>query len=83
MRRYEILQQAPAQTTLDSSIAFDVASLKPVNPTPPYPVTPGVTKRGTTVFTNCTLAECLRFAFDITSDDRIGTRADQITGRAV
>ena len=52
-------------------MAFDVASLKPAHPTPPFPVTPGATRRGTTIFTNVTLAECIRFAFDLSSDDQI------------
>src|SRR6266436_540378 len=65
------LPQAVAQTELDAAPSFDVASLKPVQPSPPFPVTPGSMLHGTVKLTNVTLAECLRFAFRINSDDQI------------
>jgi uncharacterized protein (TIGR03435 family) len=64
------LQIAHSQTELNT-LSFDVASLKPVQPVPPYPVIAGSTIRGTTRLTNVTLSDCLRFAFNITSDDQI------------
>jgi uncharacterized protein (TIGR03435 family) len=64
------LHIAHSQTDL-SALSFEVASLKPVQPVPPYPVIAGSTVRGTTRLTNVTLADCLRFAFNITSDDQI------------
>src|SRR5438132_76417 len=62
---------ARGQTESSSALQFEVASLKPVQPTAPYPVIAGNTVRGTTKLTNVTLAECLRFAFKMTSDDQI------------
>src|SRR3954454_22500082 len=68
---FACLPQAVAQTEPDSALSFEVASLKPVQPTPPYPVVLGATLHGTAKLTNVTLAECLRFAFRITSNDQI------------
>lgn len=65
------LPNARAQAQSDPAVSFDVASLKPVQPKPPYPVLAGRTLHGATELTNLTLAECLRFAFGITSDDQI------------
>src|SRR5882724_2313597 len=65
-----LIAAAAAQTGIDTP-SFDVASLKPVQPTPPYPVVPGSALHGTVKLTNVTLAECLRFAFRINSDDQI------------
>jgi len=50
---------------------FDVASLKPVEPAPPYPIDLGNVVHGKLTLTNVTLAECLRFAFKINNDDQI------------
>jgi uncharacterized protein (TIGR03435 family) len=65
------LAQASAQSKSDPAISFDVASLKMVQPSPPYPITLGRTRRGTTELTNITLAQALRFAFGLVSDDQI------------
>src|SRR5579863_8259624 len=51
--------------------AFDVASLKAVQPVPPYPIDLGNTAHGKVTLTNVTLSECLRFAFKIYNDAQI------------
>jgi uncharacterized protein (TIGR03435 family) len=61
---------AMAQTTAEAP-GFDVVSLKPVQPSRPYPVDLGNTLHGKLTLTNVTLAECLRFAFKVNSDDQI------------
>ena len=50
---------------------FDVASLKPVvlDGADTYTANLGSVRNGVVTLTNTTLAECLRFAYDITSDD--------------
>jgi len=53
------------------SPAFDVASLKPVEPTPPYPIELGNTLHGKVTLTNVTLADCLKFAYKIYNDAQI------------
>ncbi|HYW46708.1 MAG TPA: TIGR03435 family protein [Bryobacteraceae bacterium] len=60
---------AGAQTAAAPS--FDVASLKPAQPSPPYPVDLGNTLHGRVTLTNVTLTECLRFAFKINNDSQI------------
>jgi uncharacterized protein (TIGR03435 family) len=66
-----LLPQATAPSKSDPTISFDVASLKPTQPSPPYPINLGRTSRGTTELTNITLAQALRFAFGFTNDDQI------------
>lgn len=65
------LPQAGAQSKSGPAISFDVASLKPTQPSPPYPITLGRTRRGITELTNITLAQALRFACGLLSDDQI------------
>jgi uncharacterized protein (TIGR03435 family) len=48
-----------------------VASLKPVQASPPYPVNPGSVSHGTVTLTYVTLSQCLRFALDINNDSQI------------
>jgi len=52
---------------------FDVASLKPVilDGADTYTANLGTYRNGVLTQTNTTLAECLRFAYDITSDDLV------------
>ena len=52
---------------------FDVASLKPVilDGADTYTANLGTYRNGVLAQTNTTLAECLRFAYDITSDDLV------------
>jgi uncharacterized protein (TIGR03435 family) len=64
------MEAAHAQTEVAGAPSFDVASLKPVQPTPPYPVDLGNTLHGKLTLTNVTLTECLRFAFKINNDDQ-------------
>src|SRR5580693_7034560 len=56
----------PAQTP-----AFDVASLKSVQPVPPYSIDLGNSSRGKLTLTNVTLSDCLKFAFNIRNDSQI------------
>jgi len=73
-----------------TQIAFGVASLKPARPTPPYPVTLGITVNGMTTLTDVTLAQALMFAFGITASNQIvspawtrdGTELFDIVGKA-
>jgi uncharacterized protein (TIGR03435 family) len=55
--------------------AFDVASLKPSGPLEPgrttYNANLGTIRNGEVVLTNATLADCLKFAYTIASDDQI------------
>lgn len=60
-----------AQTEAAGAAQFDVASLKPVQPSPPYPVDLGNSLHGKVTLTNVTLTECLRFAFKINNDSQI------------
>jgi uncharacterized protein (TIGR03435 family) len=60
-----------AQTDVTEPASFDVASLKPVQPSPPYPVDLGNSLHGKVTLTNVTLTECLRFAFKINNDSQI------------
>jgi uncharacterized protein (TIGR03435 family) len=64
---------ASAQSFSGTSLppAFDVASLKPVQPSPPYPFDPGSIRHGTVTLTNATLSQCLRFALNINNDSQI------------
>ena len=50
---------------------FDVASLKPVvlDGADTYTANLGTYRNGVVTLTNTTLAECVRFAYDMTSDD--------------
>jgi len=64
-------RHALAQTEVSAAPSFDVASLKPVQPSPPYPVDLGNTLHGKVTLTNVTLTECLRFAFKINNDGQI------------
>jgi uncharacterized protein (TIGR03435 family) len=63
---------------------FDVASLKPVvldgNDT--YTANLGTYRNGVVTLTNTTLAECIRFAYDITTDDLL-TGPDWIKNKGV
>jgi len=82
--------QAGAQPELSSAASFDVASLKPALPTPPFPVTLGITVNGTTTLTDVTLVQALMFAFGITASNQIvspawtrdGTELFDIVGKA-
>lgn len=60
-----------AQTEVTEAPSFDMASLKPVQPSPPYPIDLGNSLHGKVTLTNVTLTECLRFAFKINNDSRI------------
>jgi uncharacterized protein (TIGR03435 family) len=62
--------QAPTQTRA-ARPEFDVASLKPVvlDGADTYTANLGTYRNGVLAQTNTTLAECIRFAYDITSDD--------------
>ena len=62
--------QAPSQTQA-ARLEFDVASLKPVvlDGADTYMANLGTYRNGVLAQTNTTLAECLRFAYEITSDD--------------
>jgi uncharacterized protein (TIGR03435 family) len=51
--------------------AFDVASLKPAEPTPPYQIDLGNSNHGKVTLTNVTLSECLRYAFKVYNDAQI------------
>ena len=55
---------------------FDVASLKPVvlDGVDTYTANLGTYRNGVVTLTNTTLAECIRFAYDITSDDLLSGR---------
>jgi uncharacterized protein (TIGR03435 family) len=70
-----VLGQANASAQSASSntapLAFDVASLKPVQPSPPYPFNPGSVSHGTVTLTNVTLSQCLEFALNINNDSQI------------
>ena len=63
---------------------FDVASLKPVvlDGVDTYTANLGTYRNGAVTLTNTTLAECIRFAYDITADDLL-TGPDWIKNRAV
>jgi uncharacterized protein (TIGR03435 family) len=66
--------QAPSQAPKQTPAArpeFDVASLKPVvlDGADTYMANLGTYRNGVVATTNTTLAECLRFAYAITSDD--------------
>jgi uncharacterized protein (TIGR03435 family) len=63
---------------------FDVASLKPVvlDGADTYTANLGTFRNGVLAQTNTTLAECIRFAYDITSDDLL-TGPDWIKNRGV
>ena len=69
------LPQADVQAELSSATSFDVASLKPARPTPPYPVVLGITVNGTTTLTDVTLVQALMFAFGITASNQIPSPA--------
>jgi uncharacterized protein (TIGR03435 family) len=69
-----------AQTEIPSRPSFDVASLKSVQPSPPYPIDLGNTLHGRVTLTNVTLTECLRFAFKIDNDGQFA-RPDWIKSR--
>ena len=62
--------QAPSQTQADRP-EFDVASLKPVvlDGADTYMANLGTYRNSVLTQTNTTLAECIRFAYEITSDD--------------
>jgi uncharacterized protein (TIGR03435 family) len=60
-----------ALTAYAQAPSFDVASLKPVDPTPPYPIDLGNTAHGKVTLTNVTLADCLKFAYKINNDAQI------------
>ena len=63
---------------------FDVASLKPVvlDGVDTYTANLGTYRNGAVTLTNTTLAECIRFAYDITSDDLL-SGPDWIKNRAI
>ena len=63
---------------------FDVASLKPVvlDGVDTYTANLGTYRNGVVTLTNTTLAECIRFAYDITADDLL-TGPDWIKNKAV
>jgi uncharacterized protein (TIGR03435 family) len=63
---------------------FDVASLKPVvlDGVDTYTANLGTYRNGAVTLTNTTLAECIRFAYDITADDLL-TGPEWIKNRAV
>ena len=60
---------------------FDVASLKPVvlDGVDTYTANLGTYRNGVVTLTNTTLAECIRFAYDITSDDLLPGRTGSRT----
>jgi uncharacterized protein (TIGR03435 family) len=62
------LSRGLPQTAAPSLPSFDVASVKPVQPSPPYSIDLGNTLHGRVTLTNVTLTECLRFAFKINND---------------
>jgi uncharacterized protein (TIGR03435 family) len=54
--------------------AFDVASLKPSAPVPPgqtYNANLGSARNGEVVLTNATLADCIKFAYGLVSDEQL------------
>src|SRR5271166_6892457 len=63
---------------------FDVASLKPVvlDGVDTYTANLGTYRNGLVTLTNTTLAECIRFAYDITTDDLL-TGPDWIKNKGV
>ena len=63
---------------------FDVASLKPVvlDGIDTYTANLGTYRNGVVTLTNTTLAECIRFAYDITADDLL-TGPEWIKNKAV
>jgi uncharacterized protein (TIGR03435 family) len=63
---------------------FDVASLKPVvlDGVDTYTANLGTYRNGVVTLTNTTLAECIRFAYDITADDLL-TGPEWIKNKAV
>ena len=63
---------------------FDVASLKPVvlDGADTYTANLGTYRNGVVTLTNTTLAECIRFAYDITTDDLL-TGPDWIKNKGV
>jgi uncharacterized protein (TIGR03435 family) len=65
------LPLANAQSESGPPVLFDVASLKPSRPTPPFLVTLGVTNSGTTMLTDVTLVQALMFAFGFTASNQI------------
>lgn len=62
--------KAPAQTQA-ARPEFDVASLKPavLDGADTYTANLGTFRNGVVTLTNTTLAECIRFAYDLSSDD--------------
>src|SRR6185437_10334759 len=55
-------------------LKFDVASLKPSGPVGPggtYNANLGEAHHGTVTLTNCTLADCLRYAYSFASNEQI------------
>jgi uncharacterized protein (TIGR03435 family) len=66
-----ILSCALAQPESGSDVSFDVASLKPSRPTPPYLVVLGITNNGTTMLTDVTLVQALMFAFGFTATTQV------------
>jgi uncharacterized protein (TIGR03435 family) len=57
-----------AQQQENALPSFEVASLKRVQPVPPYGVVPGSIISGKVTLTNVTLVQCLAFAFNVSND---------------
>ncbi|SPE41566.1 conserved exported hypothetical protein [Candidatus Sulfopaludibacter sp. SbA3] len=60
-----------AMTAAAAEPAFDVASLKAVQPVPPFAIDLGNTLHGKVTLSNVTLSECLRYACKIYNDAQI------------
>jgi uncharacterized protein (TIGR03435 family) len=61
----------PQASVAASSPAFDVASLKVVHPIPPYAVVPGGMRHGEVRLRNVTLAQGVKFAFNVDADSLV------------
>jgi uncharacterized protein (TIGR03435 family) len=61
----------PQDSASASSPTFDVASLKVVHPIPPYAVVPGVMRHGEVTLRNVTLAQGVKFAFNVDADSLV------------
>lgn len=60
-----------AQLEIDFNPSFDSAEVKAVHPTLPFSVVLGSFSHGTLTFTNATLAQCLKFALNLSGDNQI------------
>lgn len=63
-----------AAAALAQPVSFDVASLKPSEPLPPgvnYNANLGSIRNGELILANATLADCIKFAYTLASDEQV------------